>query len=233
MRWIPPAAGILFVVLFVSLGIWQLNRAFEKNATHAAFAEANQYTELRSSSRTERFQAIRATGQYLPDKQVIIDNIVQNGRLGFYVITPFRSTHHPSLIAVNRGWLARDASGDALPNPGVSGEQRVVRGKVGGLPRVGIRPGPAFTDESWPRRAVWPDLDDLAAAWQEPVAPQVLLLDPGEADGLLRNWEPPESGSLKHYSYAFQWFAMAVAMIAIMYWNIYRKRPGAVPREPA
>ena len=231
MRWVPPVAGIVFVALFVSLGIWQLNRAIEKNAMRAAFMEADTYMELRSSSETVRFQPIRASGHYVPGKQIIIDNIVQNGRLGYYIITPFRATHHPALIGVNRGWVERDGNADSLPDVSVATDQRVVRGKVGGLPRVGIRPGPAFTDQSWPRLAVWPDLADLAAAWGESVAPEVLLLDPGEADGFVRSWEPPETGSLKHYSYAFQWFAMAIAVLAIMYWNVYRKRAGAVPRD--
>ena len=50
-----------------------------------------------------------------------------------------------------------------------------------------------------------------------------LLLDPEDEDGFLRQWEPDQSGAMTHYGYAFQWFAMALAVIGIAFWQ-YRKR---------
>ena len=34
-------------------------------------------------------------------------------------------------------------------------------------------------------------------------------------DGLVREWSPPDLGIDKHYAYAFQWFAMAAAILVI------------------
>ena len=36
-------------------------------------------------------------------------------------------------------------------------------------------------------------------------------VDVGNDDGLLREWAPPATGVERHYAYAFQWFALAVA----------------------
>ena len=58
-----------------------------------------------------------------------------------------------------------------------------------------------------------------------------MLLDPEDADGYLRDWQPPETGSFTHYSYAFQWFAMAIAVLAILAWNFRRKRLKADANE--
>jgi surfeit locus 1 family protein len=34
-------------------------------------------------------------------------------------------------------------------------------------------------------------------------------------DGLVRKWARPDSGSAKNWGYAFQWFAMALAVLII------------------
>jgi cytochrome oxidase assembly protein ShyY1 len=75
----------------------------------------------------------------------------------------------------------------------------------------------------WPRHAVYPTLDELAAALRRELQPFVLLLSPDEDYGLLRRWEPAEIGPGRHYAYAFQWFAMAVVLAGLLAWN-FRKR---------
>jgi cytochrome oxidase assembly protein ShyY1 len=75
----------------------------------------------------------------------------------------------------------------------------------------------------WPQHAVYPTLDELAASLGREVQPFVLLLAPGEDYGLLRRWEPAEIGPGRHYAYAFQWFAMAIVLAALLAWN-FRKR---------
>ena len=127
-------------------------------------------------------------------------------------------------LIVNRGWVVRtgdDVDPAALTLP----EGRVtVRGRAGSLPRAGYRMGVAIESRTgWPRHAVYPTLEELAAALGREVQPFVLLLAPGEDYGLLRRWEPAEIGPGRHYAYAFQWFAMAVVLAALLAWN-FRKR---------
>ena len=227
-RWLPPLVGGLFVSVFIALGIWQLDRAAQKNATTAAFEKAGEFVQLRDVNEVERLQSVSVTGRYLADQQIVIPNIVQNDRIGYYVISAFRTDHLPTLLAVNRGWIAKPAGQSKLPDLIVNDAERTLRGKIGGLPRVAIRPGPVFKDHSgWPRIAIWPELPDLAAAWQQDVAPLVLLLDPQDADGFSRQWLPPESGALTHYSYAFQWFVMAAGALALLLWRLNKLRNAA------
>ena len=98
------------------------------------------------------------------------------------------------------------------------------RGRVGQLPRVGIRSGEAFEgSEEWPRIAVYPTLDEVAVELDAELMPFVLLLDPGEPGEYLRRWEPAESGPMTHYGYAFQWFAMALTVLAIGAWHLKKR----------
>ena len=78
-------------------------------------------------------------------------------------------------------------------------------------------------DAGWPKLAVYPTLDEVAAVLGEPVQPFILLLDPGDDYGFLRNWVPEEMGPGRHYAYALQWFAMGLVLAGLLIWN-YRKR---------
>lgn len=222
---LPPVAGLSFLALFVTLGFWQLDRAGEKRDVRASFDAAGEYAELAAGVEYEQYQPLKVTGRYLPGRQVLLENIVVGGRLGYYVITPLEVSADAPLLLVNRGWTAREADGEALPPLAVDAGRREIRGRVGRLPRVGIRPGPAFAGESgWPRRAVWPETGEIAAVLGREVLPFVLLADPDPSSGLVREWQPQEMGPMRHIGYAVQWFALALAVVvtAALLWR--RKR---------
>jgi surfeit locus 1 family protein len=220
---IPPLAGLVFIVLFVWLGFWQLDRAQQKNELVALFEDDAPYSRLHNDMPVEIFQRIEALGQYQADRQVLVDNIVVDGRVGFYVMTSFRHAPDAPLLIVNRGWIEK-AQLNMLPDIDVTGEFITLRGRVGRLPRVGIRPGEAFEgDADWPKVAVYPTLEELATELDAELLPFVLLLSPDADNGYVRRWQPPQSGPMMHYGYAFQWFVMALAILGIMLWNFRKK----------
>ena len=78
--------------------------------------------------------------------------------------------------------------------------------------------------DGWPKSAVYPSSEEVATALGRPIQPFVLLMDHEEDYGFLRQWAPPEFGPGKHFGYAFQWFAMAVVLAALLTWNYRKKR---------
>lgn len=220
LRWFPPAAGLVFISVFMSLGFWQLDRAMEKKAMLSLFENDAEFVEPSDFATLEDFDRIRVFGRYLDDRQVLVDNIPQDNRLGYYVITPFEPSTSDDLLLINRGWLPKSADVDL----DVDDESRTIRGLAGYLPRVAIRPGEAFTEhEDWPRVGLYPSLQEVAAELGENVLPSVLLLHPDAEEGFVRRWEPDVSGPMMHYSYAFQWFAMAVAVAGIAGWQTKKR----------
>jgi len=223
-RFFPPAVGIVLLGLFVALGMWQLDRASQKEALLEQFAEITAYMPLNGQLPERPFQPIEARGRFLDDKQVLIENIVRNGRVGYFVITPFEQPGEDLLLLVNRGWLARSDEEDRRTLTAVGDTVRTIRGRAGRLPRVGIRAGEGFAGATdWPKSATYPILEEVAAELQADLSPFVMLLDPGAADGFERQWQPQQSGPMTNYGYAFQWFAMAVAVLAIMVWRLRRR----------
>lgn len=223
-QWLPPLAAVALIALFVSLAAWQLERADEKKALAALFDDDRPPADFRPGRDYELYQRVRASGRYLADRQILIDNIVQNSRLGYYVITPLETAADEPLLLVNRGFVPRQNHGAALPDIAVGGERRSLEGRVGRLPRVALRPSQAIeAGQDWPLLAVYPRLSDIAAALHAPVADSVLLLAPAADDGYDRQWQPAQKGPMMHYGYAFQWSALAVTVLVILVWQL-RKR---------
>lgn len=230
-RYFPPVAGLLFAALFVNLGLWQLDRAAEKRALLAAFESGESFRRPPNFENLQAFERIEVSGRYLGEKQVLIDNIVHDGAVGYYVITPFRLSANSPLLLVNRGWKPKDGN-DPAAGIDIESTNEKIRGLAGNLPQVGIRPGEAFAGSNdWPRIAVYPNLQEVARQLEAELQPRVLLLAAGEPHGFVRDWQPNVSGPMTHYSYAFQWFAMATAVLALLYWH-HRKRKRTDDKEP-
>ena len=223
-RIFPPLAAAGLIALFVSLGWWQLDRAAEKNSLRSLFASDAPTSRLTADMPVTRYQNIETFGNYDSGHQVLIDNMFVEGRSGYYVVTAFRyAADQPSLI-VNRGWVARPAAGTTDTELRVGNADRTIRGRVGALPRVGIRSAEAFEGAGdWPKKAIYPTLDELSAELGQELLPFILLLSPEDDDGYVCLWQPRESGPGMHYGYAFQWFAMAAAVLGALLWRI-RKR---------
>jgi surfeit locus 1 family protein len=70
------------------------------------------------------------------------------------------------------------------------------------------------------------ELDVLAHSYQGRLLPYELRLDGESASGFVRRWPEPGSGRERHLGYAFQWFAMAVA-VAVIYLVLNIRRRGS------
>lgn len=224
-KYIPLLAGVIFIAVFVSLALWQLDRAAEKVALLELFEADAPYSRVSDFASLEEFDRIQLDGHFVEDRQILIDNIVLNSRPGYYVITPFKPNTSYPLLLVNRGWVQKTGPRGELPTLDVDGNLRTVRGLVGHLPRVAIRPGEAFEgSDDWPRVAVYPNRDEISEELGESLLPLLLLMAPDSEDGFVRQWQPNVSGPMTHYGYAFQWFAMAMTVAAILVWNLRKRR---------
>lgn len=144
-RLFPPLAAVGFVALFVSLGTWQLDRAADKKRVQALFENDVQSTPLTGNIPVTKYQNIEVQGRYLGDRQVLIDNMFMDGRIGYYAITAFRYADDEPLLIVNRGWIARSGPNEPQPDVGVASNSRSIRGRVGSLPKVAKRLPEAFS----------------------------------------------------------------------------------------
>jgi surfeit locus 1 family protein len=220
-RWLPLAAVWLLVPVFVLLGIWQLQRADEKRRLQEEYDARGNGPVVRVEPRMQagedlRFYRVEATGRYEPEHQFLLDNRVYHGRAGYHVITPLKIGDSELRVLVNRGWIALGESRDKLPSIDTPREPVTVTGVATVPSEKGFRPTAALM---WPGHweTVWPYLDmkRYAQTVPYPVQPVVILLDPEHPTGFTREWSRLDAGIAVHQGYAFQWFALAVALVGL------------------
>jgi surfeit locus 1 family protein len=226
---------IVMIVLLISLGRWQLRRADEKRVLFDSFAagmDATQTIEL-GTPPLRRYQHIEAVGHYDQSRQVLIDNMVNAERAGYFVITPFALTGG-GWVLVNRGWVPLGASRAARPAIPVADDTRHVRGRADHMPSPGIQLGArVLLKPPFPVVAAFPSRDEIAGLLHESSwtsATDLVLLDPGEPDGYVRNWSAPGFAPMRHIAYAVQWFALALTLFVI-YLVTNLRRAGTRGRE--
>jgi surfeit locus 1 family protein len=208
------AAAATAVLLFVVLGNWQLGRAAEKRAVDEEFSRAEPALPLPPAAiAVPRYQRVTASGSYDTDHQFLLDNMSESGRAGVHVLTPLLLSDGNAVL-VDRGWAPFGATRDNLPDVTVATTSRTVSGRLDVLPRPGIKlAAPAGT--AWPRLTSFPEMNELAGQLGRDLYPQLILLDPRESDGYVRNWQVPGTTYVRHLGYAIQWFAFAATAIAI------------------
>ena len=211
---------VALIALLISLGRWQLRRADEKRALFDSFAAGTDATQVvaLATPRQRRYQHIEAGGRYDEARQILIDNMVSAGRAGYFVITPFALTGGGWML-VNRGWVPLGRSRADLPAIPVAGDTRLIHGRADNMPSPGIPMGKAALSPPYPVVAGFPSRGEIArllgdSSWT--AAADLLLLDPGEPDGYVRNWSAPGFPPMRHTAYAVQWFALALTL-AVLY----------------
>lgn len=217
----PTLAFLLLFPMLVSLGLWQLDRAGEKEALLAARIDRQQDLPLdlnlaRGLADADRFRPARAHGHFVPGQQWLQDNRVRGGRPGYHVYSLFEMDGGRHALLVNRGWVAVGASRALLPAlPLPTGEVSLV-GRLDRPASVGIALG--SVDYTARGLSVMPYLDvrKLGQAIARDLLPMALVLDEGQPGSLTHDVLPvAQMGPDKHLGYAVQWFGLAVALLMI------------------
>jgi len=227
-RWIPAAATVLGIVLFVYLGAWQSGKGERLEAALAARDARHALGAVRVGSALVdagllHDAPIVVRGFYEAQGQFFVDNRQLDGQPGLHVITPLRIDGGQTRILVNRGWTPWPHGRGNLPVVDVPGGPVAVAGHafVPSTKRFFLMPEQKQDAQLWPRI----DLARYASQSGQIVQPVVLLQKPDDAsDALVRRWDPPENRVAKHRAYAFQWFGMAAALLVFYLVASLRKK---------
>jgi surfeit locus 1 family protein len=240
-RWLrsPLFAGFLALLvllpLFISLGQWQWQKGEDKAARQALRdvrgVDAAQilppHALDHAAAATWQFRRLALTGQFLPQRQFLLDNRVSRQRAGFHVLTPFRPTGSAAVVLVNRGWLPAGADHRALPAVATPDGELSLSGVAVLPPRRFFSLSASGNNPGWPGGAVpvWQTLDLDAFAAQSGLAAHRLIvqLDPRAPAGFEREWPRPDERIERHYSYALQWFGFALTALAIWLFFLVRE----------
>jgi cytochrome oxidase assembly protein ShyY1 len=127
-------------------------------------------------------------------------------------------------VLVNRGWVAGLPDRSRLPEVTTPGATVQITG-------LAVVPGRRFLELSTnvAEGKVWQNLtlERYRQAFPIPLQPVVIQQESELADGLVREWDPPDLGINKHYGYAFQWLALAATVLVFYLVTHVRRRPAS------
>ncbi|HMK14466.1 MAG TPA: SURF1 family protein [Burkholderiales bacterium] len=213
--------ALVLIALFVRLGLWQLDRAEQKERLKAAVESRAGLPVLELHSDTDflpelRFRRILVKGRFEHDKQILLDNQIHDGRAGVHVLTPLRIDDSETRVLIDRGWIALGPSREHLPEPEVPEGEMEVHGVIDlPIPPRFILGDASHPSPGWGR--LWPyvDLDYFSKYAKYPVKPYLIRQDPGDPYGYVRVLPTVETKSAMHLGYAIQWFGLAVIALCV------------------
>ncbi len=222
--WFAVLLTLAGMALFVRLGVWQLDRAQQKEQwlrrfATASSAPARDFAEVAGTVRGFHWPHVRVAGHFLLHRVYYLDDQTYHGMAGVQVYAPFKVSGHARLLLVDMGWLPRHGgdSPAAISMPPLPAGQVTLHGLYAPAPGVGFRMGGnALSRQSqWPKTTIYMDFRQVAADLGRPVYPRRLLPDAESDSPYVRVWKPTFMPPARHEGYAFQWFAFAAAALVI------------------
>ena len=212
--------------VLLALGMWQLDRseqkrAFLKSQEQAIATEPLHLSAvIENNTEAQRYRKVVAIGRYDVAHQFLIDNQINNGKAGYFVLTPLILTGETTAVLVNRGWIPLSQDRSVLPDLQINQVSANITGRINNFPSVGIKlAGAEIPTSSWPSVVQVVNSDVLAKKLGYSLFQFQIELDKELPDGFKREWLAstimlPE----QHTAYAIQWFALALTLTILFIW---------------
>lgn len=219
-----PLAG-----LAVWLALWQLDRMNEKQDMFDQFENAPSLGLSEAVNDERAFAHVQASGQYETAWHLMLDNKMQDGRVGVHILSLFRPDQGVPIL-VNRGWLPLPPDRRNLPEFSTPSGHLVISGILNRPAEGGIQLGePTRLDHlNGPLLITYLEMDEIERALGTDLSPWLIQLEARNDTGFgHRDWKPAVILPAQHRAYAVQWFALALAIVII--WLVLGWKRGQRP----
>jgi len=207
------------VVIMFALGMWQLDRAAEKEQRLVSIQQASQAEGttlkqvLASDIESMLDMPIKFRGLVNNKEFFLLDNKIYQGRVGYQVLAALKTDS--GILIANFGWVAATNSREVLPNVVLDDKPRFYQGVISLPTHNAMVSETAIVDGNWPKVIQQIDLEVMSKHYKKSILPFVVLLDAGDDSKFVRNWQPIVMPPEKHIAYAVQWFLLALAALGI------------------
>lgn len=242
-RVVAGAGAVLFFVLLIGLGTWQIQRRAWKldliarvehrvHAPPAAIPDRAHWAQI--SSAGYEYRHVIVTGDFIDGASTLVQAVTRLGP-GFWVLTPMR-TADGNIVLINRGFVAADDR-DRVAQAGGADSATTLTGLI----RMS-EPGGGFLRHNDPAHNHWysRDVQAIAAArGLTNVAPY--FVDADAASPAATVGSPAASGNGRvtpvggltvttfrnsHLIYAITWYTLALMLAGAVWLGIRHENPG-------
>jgi surfeit locus 1 family protein len=218
--WIITLLTIVAVILTASLGVWQLNRAAQKQAlknnieAKAKQASLQDLAWINQTFEENEHRTVKVKGFWLADKTVYLENRQMLGKPGFFVLTPLMlsQTQPAQIVMVQRGWVQRNfLKRDELAPIETSKEEVEITA------RIAHWPSRLYEFDQTENGKIRQNIsyDTFQKELPNTLLNSSLIQTGSDSEGLKRQWDFTFIKVDMHYGYAFQWFSFSVIILGL------------------
>lgn len=218
-NWKLAILALFFISLFTCLGLWQVSRATEKKHVLIAWQNRAALPPLdlaTADSRTDlRFYRTTLTGEFDSKHTVLLDNKIQDGKIGYEVYTLLHIKHLPQPILVDRGFIPLGQDRRHLPALATPTGPLTLTGFLNLPPRYVSLGGNMTDSAAFPLRVEYIHLKLLSGFFGETPYPYLFILDKIQPAAYAVKPVIISMTPEKHLAYAAQWFAFALTLLIL------------------
>lgn len=198
---------LLFILIFLGLGTWQLKRKGEKEILLHALATAWEGTiqNVDEIKDPPLLKPLFAEGHYLPGKTIFLQAKTHHGKSGVYILDVFQTTQGQFLL-VQRGWSPKEYSAHS------SGPL-----KIEGIVRT-PSPPTYFQPLNKAPDYYWIDLKALSKDLDLPLLPYYVVAKESHDSTILPTAAFPTPRN-NHLEYAITWYSLAFVLLVMLLWR--------------
>jgi len=214
------------ILLFLRLGVWQLQRAAEKKqmlGTEKSLSANAAIAWQPGDKLPVQYQRIKVQGQYLPTV-LLFDNQHHDHQFGYHVLSPLLLANK-QVVIMDRGWVAGERTRQSLPVVETPRRQQTLTGSTYFPSAKNWLLGPVLEKKQADLAII--ELLDTKAISQflhKSVYPFIIRLSKDEGDGYIRDWAIVSMPVQRHYAYAVQWFSIALVIFILFVALNFKKK---------
>lgn len=211
------------VAALLALGVWQLERMWQKQAWLASIsAQAGDapLTQLPEMLENALYHPVQLTGQWVPAATLLVGPRNHEHRVGYLAYSLFR-TREGQGILVNRGWRSGMERQDLSPLPALPAGTHTLSGVLAPIktPRWFV-PANNPVRHEW----LWLEVPAIAAHLRQPLlAYTVEGYHEPRSPARVMPFTPSGLQPADHLGYALTWFGCAVGLLAVC-WMYQRQK---------
>ena len=186
-NWKPTVIFFCLFLMVLSLGIWQIDRGYNKKELENTFLERQsqpvEEIKYNDISASDLYKNVVLEGKFL-NQIFFLDNKIFDGKPGVKVFVPFESGEN-GLIMVSRGWIEFND-----------------RNRL-----------PSIEEIKNPMLVQTINLKEISNYLGKPLSPYILELSELSNSAFTKTWQPINLSSYRHFGYAVQWFGLGLVLI--------------------
>jgi surfeit locus 1 family protein len=208
--------GIVGIILFSSLGYWQVQRAEFKRTLEQEMVFKNSSSAVFLNSSIDQvnknfYRHVKLQGSYDASHEIFMDNKIYLGKAGYHVYTPLVLDDSNSVIMVNRGWIEGGNDRRVIPETTITEGIIEFAGRLYPLPS---RPPLVLENDADPGKIwIYFDAEKYSKITGYKLIPAIILLDKDATDGYIRDWPEYDAKVSMHIGYSIMWFTFAVIVL--------------------